>query len=161
MRRWTKWLLLAGFALVAVAQVVPIAGTNPPADPAHAISAMVPVPPVVVGILERACQDCHSNRTVWPWYGKVAPISWLVVNDVNEGRHELNLSDWARYTPRRQDRKLKEICEQVERGEMPMRIYTVVHPQAKLTASDRKAICDWSTAARKRMAATATSAAAR
>jgi len=107
------------------------------------------VPPEVAGILTRACQDCHSNQTVWPWYSRIAPVSWLTIHDVNEGRGELNFSEWSRYTARRQDRKLKEICEQVERGEMPMPIYTVTHPQAKLTASDRKTICVWSGAAQK------------
>jgi Haem-binding domain len=109
----------------------------------------------VSGILTRACQDCHSNQTVWPWYSQIAPVSWLIVHDVNEGRGELNFSEWGRYTARRQDRKLKEICEQVERGKMPMPIYTFMHPQTKLTASDRKATCEWTAAARKNLAAAA------
>ena len=151
-RPWLKRLLLPGFGLLAVAQIVPIGGTNPPADPAQVIFTRMTVPPDVVGILNRACQDCHSSQTVWPWYSKVAPVSWLIANDVKEGRGELNFSDWGQYPPRRQDRKLKEICEQVERGKMPMPIYTVMHPQAKLSASDRKALCEWSADARQRLA---------
>ena len=144
--------MLAGIALVVVAQFIPVTGVNPPVDPTQTIFTRMTVPAEVAGVLTRACQDCHSNQTVWPWYSRIAPVSWLVINDVDEGRRELNFSEWGRYNERRQDRKLKEICEQVERGKMPMPIYTVMHPQAKLTASDRKALCDWSGAGRKKQA---------
>ena len=156
MRAWGKRVLLAGIAFVVVAQFIPVTGANPPVDPTQTVFARMTVPAEVAGILTRACQDCHSHNTKWPWYSRIAPVSWLVVNDVNEGRRELNFSEWGRYNARRQDRKLKEICEQVERGKMPMPIYTVMHPQAKLTASDQKAICEWSAAARKNPAASAT-----
>jgi len=76
--------------------------------------------------------------------------------DVNEGRREFNFSEWGRYNVRRQDRKLKEICEQVERGKMPMPIYTAMHPDAKLTASDRKALCAWSETVRRNPATAVT-----
>lgn len=152
MRVWGKRVVLAGIAVFVLAQFIPVAGDNPPIDPAQTVFARMTVAPEVAAILSRACQDCHSNQTVWPWYSRIAPVSWLVINDVNEGRRELNFSEWGRYNVRRQDRKLKEICEQVERGKMPMPIYTVMHPDAKLTASDRKALCDWSGAARKSQA---------
>lgn len=154
MRVWGKRVLLAGIALLVLIQFIPVTGTNPPVDPAQAIAASVNVPSDVAAILARACQDCHSHHTTWPWYSRIAPVSWLVINDVHEGRRELNFSEWGRSNARRQDRKLKEICEQVERGKMPMPIYTVMHPQAKLTASDRKAICDWTEMARKGAATT-------
>jgi hypothetical protein len=153
---WGKRMLLAGIAVLVLVQFIPATGANPPVDPAQAISASVSVPSEVAGILTRACQDCHSHHTTWPWYSRIAPVSWLVINDVNEGRRELNFSEWGRYNARRQDRKLKEICEQVGRGKMPMPIYTVMHPDAKLTASDRKALCDWSGAARKNSAVAVT-----
>ena len=156
MRVWGKRLLLTGFAVFVVAQFIPMTKANHPVDPAQAIFTRMTVPPEVTGILTRACQDCHSNQTVWPWYSQIAPASWLIVHDVTEGRGELNFSEWGRYTARRQDRKLKEICEQVERDKMPMAIYTYLHPQAKLTASDRKATCEWTAAARKNLAAAAT-----
>jgi hypothetical protein len=149
MRRWVRRILLTVLAALVVAQFIPAGRTNPPVDPTQTILAKMATPPEVVTILNRACQDCHSNQTAWPWYSRIAPVSWLVVRDVTEGRRELNLSDWGRYVARRQDRKLKEICDQVQSGEMPMAVYTLVHPQAKLTASDRKALCDWAVAARK------------
>jgi hypothetical protein len=159
MKLWGMRVVLAGIAVFAVAQFIPVTGANPPADQTQTIFANMTVPPDVTSILTRACQDCHSNQTAWPWYSRIAPVSWLVAHDVDEGRRELNFSGWGSYNARRQDRKLKEICEQIERGEMPMPIYTVMHPNAKLTASDRKALCDWSGAARKNLATPATASA--
>jgi len=149
MRVWGKRILLIGIAVLGVVQFIPVARTNPPVDSAQVMVAKMPVPRQVSDILDRACQDCHSNHTVWPWYSQIAPISWFVVHDVNAGRAELNFSDWGRYTARRQDRKLKEICEQVDSGNMPMAAYTLMHPQSTLTPSDRKTLCEWTTGARK------------
>jgi hypothetical protein len=152
MRVWGRRILVTVFAALAVGQVVPIARTNPPVDPAQSMYAKMPVPPDIAGILGRSCQDCHSSQTMWPWYSRVAPVSWLVVRHVDKGRGELNLSEWGRYTTRRQDRKLKEICEQVTNSKMPMSVYTLMHPQAKLSDPDRKMICEWTNAARKNLA---------
>jgi len=159
MRGWGKRILLMGVAVLAVAQFIPVARTNPPMDSSKAIVAIIPVPSQVSAVIDRACQDCHSNHTVWPWYSQIAPISWFVVHDVNEGRRELNFSDWGHYTARRQDRKLKEICEQVDNGNMPIAAYTLMHPQAKLAPSDRKTLCEWTAGARKTAEATPASAA--
>lgn len=158
MRMWGKRLVMAGVVAFVGAQVVPVARTNPPVNPAHTIFTSLPVPTAVVEILNRACEDCHSNQTAWPWYSRVAPVSWVTVHDVNEGRRELNLSEWGRYAPRRQDRKLKEICEQVESGSMPMAAYTLVHRQAALTPSDRRTLCEWAAEARKNAGAPPASA---
>ena len=78
-----------------------------------------------VSVLERSCRDCHSNETTWPWYSSVAPVSWLVARDVNEGRKELNISEFGTYEPKKQQHKLEEACTQVKEGEMPMWIYVI------------------------------------
>ncbi len=149
MRIWGKRLAL--FAVVALvgAQFFPVARTNPSINPTHTIFTNMPVPPAVVEILNRACEDCHSNQTVWPWYSRVAPVSWITIHDVSEGRRELNFSEWGQYAPRRQERKLKEICEQVEKGSMPMAAYTVIHRASKLTPADRQTLCEWAKAAQR------------
>jgi hypothetical protein len=149
MRVWGGRILVAVVALLLVAQFIPVGRANPPEDPAQTVYSNMPVPPDIAGLLRRACQDCHSNQTVWPWYSQVAPVSWLVARDVTKGRGELNFSEWGRYQARRKDRKLKEICEQVTRGKMPMPVYTLMHPQAKLSDQDQKAMCGWADAARK------------
>jgi hypothetical protein len=158
MRAWARRTVLLIMALLVVGQFIPVARTNPPVDAAQTISATTPLPSNVARIFERSCLDCHSNQTVWPWYSQLAPVSWFLAHHVNEARGELNLSDWGRYTVRRKDRKLKEICEQVASGKMPLGTYTLLHPQASLSHSDKKTLCDWTETARKSLAANATAA---
>ncbi len=130
--------------------------SNPQAEESRGIQASAKtLKPEIHGVLRRACYDCHSNTTVWPWYSKVAPISWLLSHDVAEGRRELNFSQWADYSLKRQDRKLTEVCEQVQRGEMPVWYYKPMHPQANLSEQDKTAICVWT---REEKAALATMA---
>lgn len=88
----------------------------------------------------RACFDCHSNETVWPWYASIAPVSWLVQRDVNEGREEMNFSDWTGghdHAAHAADH-LDDIEEVLREGEMPPRIYLLMHPEARLTAQERE-----------------------
>lgn len=85
-------------------------------------------------LAQRACFDCHSNESVWLWYSNVAPVSWLVQRDVNEGREKLNFSDWGRA------REKDEIIEVIQEGEMPMAIYLIMHPEARLNAAEKKAL---------------------
>ncbi len=118
--------------------------TNPAADPADRLDANArALRPEVNNAMYRACRDCHSNNTVWPWYSKVAPVSWLLSSDVTEGRKELNFSEWKKYPPKRAARKLQEVCEQLRRGEMPPWYYLPMHPAAKLSDAEKKAICEW------------------
>ncbi len=84
-------------------------------------------------LAKRACFDCHSNETTWPWYSNIAPVSWLLARDVNEGRDRMNLSQWST----RANRNLDEIVRNIERGEMPPFFYTPLHPTAKLTADEK------------------------
>ena len=101
------------------------------------------ISPEVSTILRNACYDCHSNETVYPWYADVAPMSWLVIHDVNEGREELNFSEWISYTLKRKNHKLEEIVEMVEEGEMPLGIYKPLHSEARLTDLQKELIISW------------------
>jgi hypothetical protein len=139
---WMQWLLIL-VVLGAVSQFVQPARTNPPVDPGKQISAHLPMDPAVKEAFARSCNDCHSNTTVWPWYSKVAPASWLLVHDVNEGRAELNFSDWGTGKKKEEGEVLGKICEEVTDGEMPGRMYQLMHPQARLTNADVQAICKW------------------
>ena len=88
---------------------------------------------------------------MWPWYSNVAPLSWLVASDVAEGRGELNLSDWAKYDQKRAEGKLKKMCEEVHGGDMPLWYFLPLHPNAKLTAADKRTLCDWTETERARL----------
>ncbi len=131
------------FVLVLLMQLVPITRDNP------TISGTLDAPPPVTATLRRACFDCHSNETVWPWYSRVAPASWLVAHDVHEGREHLNFSTWTDLPRTEQTKRLLEIAEEVEKGAMPPGIYTPLHPEARLTLADISAVATWArTAAR-------------
>lgn len=142
-RKVLRWVLLVAVSLFVIAQFIRPAKTNPAADQSLALEANMQVDPKVSAIIDRSCADCHSNKTRWPWYTNVAPVSWFVINHVNEGRHDLNLSEWGKYSARRQTDKLGQICQMVKEGEMPLSSYTPLHPGSKLTADDVKTICDW------------------
>jgi len=145
-RRIAKWVLVALIGVFAVIQLVPVDRSNPP------VESEAPATPGVRSILRRACYDCHSNEAVWPWYSRIAPVSWLVARDVHEGRRELNFSTWNRYTTKQQLTKLKQSWDEVAEGEMPPFLYRPVHPGARLSDDDRAALRDWSAAAGNRSA---------
>ena len=134
--------ILAAAAVVFVAmQLVPVDREAPAAD------GLVEAPPAALAILERACFDCHSNRTEWPWYSYVAPVSWLVADDVEEGREHVDFTRWNRYDARARAHLLEEIVEEVEAGEMPLAIYRPLHPDAEITDQDLATLRAWARAA--------------
>lgn len=147
-----KWLALVVVILLIGLQFVRPARTNPPVDQSQTIHSRLQINPQVAAILDRSCQDCHSNTTRWPWYSNVAPVSWLVIDDVNEGRRHLNISEWGRLDNRRANKKLEEICEEVQDGAMPLQSYTNIHRSAKLSTEDVRILCEWSAAERARIA---------
>jgi hypothetical protein len=136
-------LVVFGSALVGLAlaiQLVPEDRSNPP------VMADLAAPPAVDAVLRASCYDCHSNETRWPWYSRVAPVSWLVARDVEEARDRLNFSLWGTYERKRQQRLAEEIWEEVEQGEMPPEIYLLAHADARLTEDDRAVLAAWSAA---------------
>ena len=123
-------------------------------DPAKELRA----PANVQAILDRSCADCHSQKTKWPWYSQVSPISWWLVDHVGHARRDFSLSDFNSYTPERAAHKMEEVCEQVEKGQMPLPSYLWVHWDAKLSAADKQTLCAWSKGEQQRIQGTAVSA---
>ncbi len=117
--------------------------SNPASDPALAITAQLNVPADVRAILERSCYDCHSNQTVWPWYSAVSPVSWLVADDVREGRRHLNFSEWGKYRQGIRIAKLDMIVSQVNKGNMPLGKYLLIHRNAALSEAEKDTLCSW------------------
>lgn len=126
-----KTLLGLG-ALLLVIQVIPYGRdhANPPVRQEPTWDR-----PETRQLARRACLDCHSNETVWPWYSGIAPVSWLVQQDVTEGRSELNLSEWDR-----PQKKAKKAAEEVREGGMPPRTYLLAHPEARLDSMEQAAL---------------------
>ena len=116
--------------------------TNPPLVPGASLTAKAP--PDVAAILDRACRDCHSNETRWPWYTNVSPTSWLVADHVHHGREHFNYSEWTSIDEDEQDKLLGGMCTLTERGRMPIPSYLLIHRDAKLSPADVKTLCAWS-----------------
>lgn len=130
--------IAVGLAVAVLAiQFVPVDRSNP------AVEEEAPASPEARELLRRACDDCHSNRTVWPWYSGIAPISWLIARDVHEGREELNTSTWNRLDASERAEALEESWETIEDGEMPLWFYLPLHPEARLTDADRAVLREW------------------
>jgi hypothetical protein len=133
-------------ALLVLAQFLRPARSNPPVIPGHTLQDVVAVPPTVQTILTRACDDCHSDLTRWPWYSQVAPISWFLADHVHEGRRHLNVSEWvpgignpATYTGER----FRSACREVRSRDMPLWSYLLIHRNAYLSPDDIQTICSW------------------
>ena len=91
---WFKRIVLVLIVFCAASQIIRPSRANPPIDQKRELHAVLPLDPTVASIFARSCNDCHSNRTVWPWYSQIAPISWLVAYDVRQGRQKMNFSEW-------------------------------------------------------------------
>ncbi len=143
MKKLLKWVLPGLTALVLLLQFTNPARTNPPVPPGGDISATNPPPPQIAALLHAACYDCHSDETTWPWYSRVAPVSWLVVGDVNRGRERLNFSDWPHALPDRAARRLEQMSEELGYKQMPPAKYTLIHADARLTDDQRKELENW------------------
>jgi len=130
MSKYLKWFLIGAVAI----QLVPYGHSHE--NPTKTVEPMWNSPQTRQ-LFKRACFDCHSNETVWPWYSNIAPVSWLVQNDVDGGREHLNFSEWDRPS-----RHAKDVADEVSHGDMPPGIYLPMHPEAKLTNDEIKALLD-------------------
>ena len=141
MRRILKWGILALVLIFAGLQFVQPARTNPPGktDFLKANAA----PPDVAALFRAACYDCHSDETRWPWYSRVAPVSWQVVQDVNHGRRHVNLSEWPADNPDLARKKIENMSDEIDDGDMPLKKYTLIHRDARLTVEQRDTLTDW------------------
>jgi len=128
------------FVVFAAAQLVRPERANPATDGSRTIQAHSETANGLVAVLDRACSDCHSNRTVWPWYTQIAPVSWLMAYGVTAGRKAINFSEWAGYPPEQQRKLLVESYQDASEGKMPGP-YTLLHPEARLSAQDVETIC--------------------
>lgn len=137
-----KILLTLAAILVLIQFIHPKHNTSTVPSP-NDITTAFTVPDNVQQILSKACNDCHSNNTTYPWYSKIQPVDWWLQDHVNEGKEELNFSEFATYKPKRQHHKMKEVIEQVKEGEMPLNSYTWVHKEAVLSDEEKIILTTW------------------
>lgn len=140
MKKFLIFLVVVVVVFLAI-QLVPVTRDNPPD------TAPFKAPAEVMAVVSTSCMDCHSNRTRWPWYSRIAPVSWLVAHDVKEAREHLNLSSWGTFSADKQTRVRDEMLEHIEKGEMPPTIYLWAHSEARIDDHDRAVMRKWATAA--------------
>ena len=141
----TAAVAAVGGSLIHPFEAAAVSGTN------QAILREAQIDPETLAIVQRACQNCHSQNTEWPWYGHVAPVSWLLARDVQQARLHMNLSRWQEYAMDDRVRLLSEIGSAVRNREMPVQRYLLLHPEARLTDVERQQIYRWTRTERSRL----------
>ena len=147
-----KILLILLVIFIAIQFINPKKNIHPGPQPAD-ISTLYPVPANVDSILVVACKDCHSNNTRYPWYNNMQPVAWFLANHVTDGTRSFNFNEFATYPVARQYDKIQEIKKQIDKGDMPLSSYTLIHKDAVLTAAQKNAVTSWSENIRKEMEA--------
>ena len=138
-----KKIILGVVALFLLIQLFQIDSDNPPIDSSLDFITVTNPPEQIRTILKTACYDCHSNETKYPWYSRIAPVSWWIRDHIDEARDELNFSEWGTYDLKRSNHKLEEMGEEVEEDEMPLTSYTLAHSESRLTEDQREALINW------------------
>ena len=101
------------------------------------------MPENIQNILKTSCYDCHSNNTNYPWYNKIQPVNWWLADHINEGKEELNFDEFNAYSTKKKLHKLDEVIETIKDNEMPLKSYTLIHSNAKLSENDKQEIEAW------------------
>ncbi|HEV2318529.1 MAG TPA: heme-binding domain-containing protein [Verrucomicrobiae bacterium] len=141
MKRILKWGFLGLVVVFAAIQLIRPARTNPPVK--IDFLKVTAAPADVAAMFHAACYDCHSDETRWPWYSEVAPMSWQIIQDVNHGRRHVNLSEWPADKPDVARKKIEDMSDEIDDGDMPLGKYTLIHKDARLTPQQRHALTTW------------------
>jgi hypothetical protein len=141
MKKLLNRVVLILIVLFVIAQFIQPDRSNPPVDAAATFQAVAKPAPEIATVVERACRDCHTNQTVWPWWAHVTPVSWMVARDVREGRTRLNFSRWDIYSTETSRIRLLEACSMMKAHKMPLPHYVLLHPSAKLTEKEIDGFC--------------------
>ncbi|MBL0181476.1 MAG: heme-binding domain-containing protein [Chitinophagaceae bacterium] len=153
MKKFFKRLFVLLLAAFVVIQLFRPAKNKAEGMSKNDISTLYPVPEDVQNILKTSCYDCHSNNTVYPWYAEVQPVAWWLDSHIQDGKKDLNFSEFASYRIRRQYKKLEEVNELVKKDEMPLDSYLWIHKDAKLSEPQKLTLATWVNAVRDTMEA--------
>ncbi len=145
-----KFLIGLLIVLVIIQFFRPKKNMSTTASPNH-ISAKYNVPADVQSILNKACNDCHSNNTKYPWYNNIQPVAWWLSYHVKEGKAELNFDEFMTYPAKKADHKMEEVIEMVKKGEMPLNSYTWTHTDARITQAEKEKIVNWADGVRRQI----------
>ncbi|MDI9363547.1 MAG: heme-binding domain-containing protein [Flavobacterium sp.] len=143
MKKALKYIGIVLLVILVVIQFIHPAKNIAAAPAQHQISKLYTVPTDVEQTLIKACYDCHSNTTKYPWYSNVQPMAWWLNNHIKDGKQHLNFDEFTTYGIARQYKKLEECIEETKEGEMPLGSYTLIHRDAVLTTSEKLALATW------------------
>ncbi len=152
MNKKVKTVLLVLLAALLVIQFFQIDKTNPESDPAKDFIALENPPQEIATLLKNACYDCHSHDTAYPWYTNVQPVAWWVKGHIKGARNHLNYATWGDAEAKKKAHKFEEMAEETAEGHMPLKSYTWMHPQSKITDAERQSLVDWFKAKQERKA---------
>ena len=137
------WLAVLVVAIVLVIQVIPVERNVSTVPPGKSFEKTEKVPANVAAILKVSCYDCHSNNSRYPWYSELQPGAWFMAQHIKKGRDELNFDEFNNYSKRRKKAKIKSIISQIEKDEMPLKSYRMMHGNARLSADEKKELLDF------------------
>jgi len=144
MKKAVKWAGIGLAAVLVVIQFFQPEKNMGPVDPAEDLLMLTSPSEHLAELIKNSCYDCHSNQTVYPWYSKIAPVSWYLRKHIKEGKEDLNASEYGSLDKADKIELLVDFCEVVETGKMPMVSFTLIHKAARLSEEDKEAICIWS-----------------
>jgi len=138
-----KLFIIIPLVIIVLIQFIQIDTKNPEVKIEEDYFNLTKAPKEIADILKASCYDCHSNESKYPYYSKIAPISWLVKNHINEGREHLNFSEWGTYSDEKKISKQEECIKEIEDNEMPLKSYTLMHSDANLTSVSKAKLVEW------------------
>ena len=142
-----KIALIVILAILIIIQFFPASKNQSTELLASDITKVTTVPDDVLQVLKVACYDCHSNNTVYPWYNNIQPVAWWLNRHVEEGKEHLNFSSFGAYTAEKAAKKIRGIAREVEKGDMPLTSYTLIHRNAVLNETQKQAVINWTKSA--------------
>lgn len=138
-----KNILLTILILLILIQFIRVDQTNPESIMESNYFIVASVPSQIQSIMTESCFDCHSNQTIYPWYSKVAPVSWFLNQHIKEGRKKINFSEWDAYSTEDQVKIMEECIEEIKENKMPLKSYVLIHSKAKLSNEEKDALIQW------------------
>jgi hypothetical protein len=139
------WIIIIGavILLFIVIQLFPPEKNDKLLNPQNDIVFVIEMPASVKKKIVDACYDCHSNKTAYPIYNRIAPVSWIMANHIRNGKEHLNFSEWATFDKKKQIKLLSDICDEITNGEMPIKSYVFMHSRAVINPKELGEICNW------------------
>jgi hypothetical protein len=154
MKRTWLIIIVSFLALLIIIQFFRPEKNDTALNPENDIVFALEMPKQVRTKLVNACYDCHSDRTNYPFYNNIAPVSWLLAKHIRDGKEQLNFSDWANYDRKKQVNLLMAICEEITAGEMPLKGYVFMHSKAIISEKELEVICQWTETAAEQIMTT-------